>query len=124
MGARRAAEPDACAVFGARDRHRAMNTAARVHPVGGLASAPERVFTLAANKPAPPPQWLGFARSLEAATGQPLPSPAHLHEFSVRHAGDFWRHFLSWAELHWEGSAARVCDADVVAPPTLFPACA
>ena len=98
-----------------------MNTAARVHPVGGLASEPERVFTSAANKPAPPPQWLGFARSLEAATGQRLPSPAYLHEFSVRHAGDFWRHFLSWAELHWEGSAARVCDADVVAPATLFP---
>jgi acetoacetyl-CoA synthetase len=27
----------------------------------------------------------------------------------------FWRHFLSWAELHWEGSAARVTDADGVA---------
>lgn len=27
----------------------------------------------------------------------------------------FWRHFLSWAELHWEGSAARVAEADGVA---------
>ena len=27
----------------------------------------------------------------------------------------FWRHFLSWAELHWEGSASRVAEADGVA---------
>ncbi|MEQ1684360.1 MAG: AMP-binding protein [Burkholderiaceae bacterium] len=30
-------------------------------------------------------------------------------------APPFWRHFLSWAELHWEGSASRVAEADGVA---------
>lgn len=101
-----------------------MNTATQVRPMGLHASAHTSAREIASTPPAntlTPPQWAAFASFLEAATGQDLQDRARLSEFAAMRVRDFWRHFLNWTELHWEGSAARVFEGDAFEPAALFP---
>src|SRR5204863_4016059 len=55
------------------------------------------------------PQIAAFRQLCEQAAGRPLPSPEALHAWSVVSYREFWRTFLDWSALAWDGSARTVC---------------
>ena len=57
----------------------------------------------------------------EAVSGRDLSDPEALHRWSVAEYRTFWRMFLDWAELAWEGSAEIVCTSDDVETARFFP---
>ena len=66
-------------------------------------------------------QLAGFRGRCEAVSGQDLKDPEALHRWSVAEYRTFWRLFLEWAELAWEGSAEVVCTSDDVESAVFFP---
>ena len=101
-----------------------MNNASSLPSTGPqrLAQGPQRtpVFVPTADTIAQS-QLTAFATSLAASTSLRLHDHARLHEFSVAHFRDFWRHLLTWAELRWEGDPTRVCVGDLCETATFFP---
>lgn len=74
-------------------------------------------------------QWAGsprlqieqFRELCRAYTSDPLDSPVELHAWSVSSYRDFWRTFLDWSGLAWEGSADEVCAGEDVERAVFFP---
>ena len=66
-------------------------------------------------------QLTAFMRFCSRATGLDLTDPAELHELSVRELRDFWRLFLDWSGLLWEGSPEPVCTGDSCEHAAFFP---
>ncbi|MGY2078770.1 acetoacetate--CoA ligase [Modestobacter sp. SYSU DS0657] len=67
------------------------------------------------------PQLNDFSHHWAAVAGAPAGSPAELHRSTVGRYRDFWRLFLDWSELTWEGSAEVVCTDDDVEHARFFP---
>jgi acetoacetyl-CoA synthetase len=68
-----------------------------------------------------PTQLAGFRDRLTELTDRDLSDPVALHDFSVDRLRDFWRAFLEWSNLSWEGSAEVVCTDDDVERAVFFP---
>jgi acetoacetyl-CoA synthetase len=66
-------------------------------------------------------QLAAFRRLCEATTGRDLGAAAALHDFSTSEYRRFWRLFLDWSELVWDGSAEVVCTSDDVERAAFFP---
>src|SRR4051794_33986060 len=66
-------------------------------------------------------QVADFRGRAEAVAGRALPTAVALHEWSVASYRDFWRTFLDWSGLVWEGSAQPVCTSDDVEAARFFP---
>jgi acetoacetyl-CoA synthetase len=67
------------------------------------------------------PQIRSFREAAGCASGQPIESPAALHAWSVGSYRDFWRTFLDWSQIAWEGSASVVCTDDDIERAQFFP---
>ncbi|MGY1709236.1 acetoacetate--CoA ligase [Geodermatophilus sp. SYSU D00758] len=67
------------------------------------------------------PQVAGFRARAETVAGRPLPTPGALHAWSVASPRDFWRTFLDWSGLVWEGSADPVLTDGDVRTARFFP---
>jgi acetoacetyl-CoA synthetase len=67
------------------------------------------------------PQIQSFREECERVSGESLGSPTDLHAWSVACYRDFWRTFLDWSDLAWEGSAAVVCTDDDIEGARFFP---
>jgi acetoacetyl-CoA synthetase len=67
------------------------------------------------------PQLADFRARAEAVAGRALPTATALHEWSVTSSCDFWRTFLDWSGLVWEGSAEPVRTGDDVRAARFFP---
>ncbi|WP_448642087.1 acetoacetate--CoA ligase [Geodermatophilus sp. URMC 63] len=70
---------------------------------------------------APPSQLADFRTRCEAVAGRGLPTAAALHAWSVASSREFWRTFLDWADLAWEGSAETVTTDGDVRTARFFP---
>ncbi|MCZ2803711.1 acetoacetate--CoA ligase [Modestobacter sp. VKM Ac-2983] len=68
-----------------------------------------------------PPQLADLRSRCEEAAGRSLPTATELHAWSVASYRDFWRVFLDWADLVWEGSADLVSTSDDVQTARFFP---
>ena len=67
------------------------------------------------------PQIQSFREECERLSGRSLASPTALHAWSVECYRDFWRTFLHWSGLAWEGPAEEVCTDDDVERARFFP---
>ena len=67
------------------------------------------------------PQLADFRACCAELAGTDLDSTAALHAFSVQRYPDFWRTFLTWSGLVWEGTAEPVCTSDDVRHASFFP---
>ncbi|MCV2489691.1 acetoacetate--CoA ligase [Geodermatophilus sp. YIM 151500] len=67
------------------------------------------------------PQIAEFRQLCEQRAGHSLTSPAELHGWSVEHYQDFWRLFLDWSGLAWEGAATPVCVGEGMERAAFFP---
>src|SRR4051812_7623042 len=67
------------------------------------------------------PQLADFRARAEAVAGRTLPTATALHEWSVTSSCDFWRTFLDWSGLVWEGSAEPVRTGNDVRAARFFP---
>ncbi|RFU22395.1 acetoacetate--CoA ligase [Geodermatophilus marinus] len=67
------------------------------------------------------PQIRELRSRCEAVAGRPLPTATALHEWSVASYRGFWRTFLDWADLAWEGAAEPVSTGDDVWSARFFP---
>jgi acetoacetyl-CoA synthetase len=67
------------------------------------------------------PQIKSFREACERVSGQSLGSPTALHAWSVASYRDFWRTFLDWSDMVWEGSAEEVCTDDDIERAQFFP---
>ncbi|WP_222262093.1 acetoacetate--CoA ligase [Modestobacter marinus] len=76
---------------------------------------------LAAERPGRRPQLTDFRLRFAGAGEQALGSPADLHRLSVTRPREFWRTFLDWADLAWEGPPEPVCTGDDVETAAFFP---
>ena len=76
---------------------------------------------LSDDTPCRPSQLAEFRDRCAAGTGRDLSDPQALHRWSVEEFRTFWRMFLDWAEIAWEGSAEVVCDGDDVETARFFP---
>ncbi|TFV63560.1 acetoacetate--CoA ligase, partial [Blastococcus sp. CT_GayMR20] len=74
-----------------------------------------------ARRPGQPAQLAHFRACLEDVTGHRLPTTTALHAFSVEHYREFWRTFLDWSGLSWEGTAGTVSTSDDVQSARFFP---
>ncbi|MGY1684759.1 acetoacetate--CoA ligase [Geodermatophilus sp. SYSU D00867] len=81
-----------------------------------LGTAPDEV-----RAPAPVHQVADFRTRCESVAGRRLPTATALHQWSVASYRDFWRTFLDWADLAWEGSADTVSTSDDVWTARFFP---
>ncbi|RBY75321.1 acetoacetate--CoA ligase [Geodermatophilus sp. TF02-6] len=68
-----------------------------------------------------PPQIADFRGRCEALAGRRLTTAPALHAWSVAAYRDFWRTFLDWSDLAWEGSAQTVSTSDDVWAARFFP---
>ena len=66
-------------------------------------------------------QLADFRQRAEAHSGKDLEDAVALHAWSVADSRSFWRLFLDWAGLCWEGSAEPVRVGDDVEPARFFP---
>ncbi len=62
-----------------------------------------------------------FTRYCESKSGRSFQDYAAFHEFSVREFSEFWRLFLQWSELAWEGEPEPVCTHNSCEEATFFP---
>lgn len=62
-----------------------------------------------------------FMRYCEERTQRRFADHAAFHRFSVEAFRDFWRLFLDWSGLPYQGSSAQVCTADICEQATFFP---
>ncbi|MCW2537202.1 MAG: acetoacetyl-CoA synthase [Modestobacter sp.] len=69
----------------------------------------------------PPTQLAAFRARCEDVAGVDLTSTTALHAFSVERSDDFWRTFLGWSGLVWEGAAEPVRTGDDVRHARFFP---
>src|ERR671938_433725 len=69
----------------------------------------------------PPAQLAAFRKRCEEVAGRALPTATALHSFSVESYRDFWRVFLDWSGLVWEGVDSPVCTDDDVRLARFFP---
>ncbi|WP_138758772.1 acetoacetate--CoA ligase [Modestobacter altitudinis] len=67
------------------------------------------------------PQVTAFRARCQPVAGRELSTPSELHAWSVASYQDFWRTFLDWADLAWEGSAEVVATSDDVRQARFFP---
>lgn len=63
-----------------------------------------------------------FVRWCEAETGQRFPDHGAFDRFSVEEFREFWRLFLRWSGLPWEGASDPVCAGDSCENARFFPA--
>ncbi|SEP22553.1 acetoacetate--CoA ligase [Trujillonella endophytica] len=79
---------------------------------------------------APPPRSAGrvgrtqlmeFRELCEEASGEDLSGAPALHRWSVTRSEQFWRTFLDWSQLLWEGSAEPVLTGADVRRDRFFP---
>src|SRR4051794_6565413 len=66
-------------------------------------------------------QLSAFMRFCEAETGRQFADHAAFHDFSTRDYRRFWRLFLSWADLVWDGDPEPVCTDEDVERAAFFP---
>jgi acetoacetyl-CoA synthetase len=66
-------------------------------------------------------QITGFARYCEAKTARTFPDYDCLHRFSVEEFPEFWRLYLEWSEITWEGDPEPVCTHASCEEATFFP---
>ncbi|HWX47233.1 MAG TPA: acetoacetate--CoA ligase [Roseomonas sp.] len=66
-------------------------------------------------------QLTAFRQWCATRTGRSLPDDAALDRFSVEEFRSFWRLFLEWSALPWEGAAEPVCVGDACETAHFFP---
>jgi len=62
-----------------------------------------------------------FTRHLEKVAGRAFPTYAALHQFSIHENRTFWRAFLGWSEVTFEGDVEPVREGDDCETATFFP---
>ncbi|HET9886680.1 MAG TPA: AMP-binding protein, partial [bacterium] len=62
-----------------------------------------------------------FTRHLEKVAGRDFPTYCALHQFSVAENRTFWRAFLEWSQVVFEGEIEPVRDGDDVETAAFFP---
>ena len=67
------------------------------------------------------PQLADFRQRCAPLTHRDLGPAEALYAWSVECYRDFWRTFLEWADLSWEGSTEVVCTSDDVETAVFFP---
>lgn len=67
------------------------------------------------------PQIADFRTWCARVTEDELTAPEAMYRWSVAHYRTFWRAFLGWSELAWEGCAEEVCTSDDVETAVFFP---
>jgi len=86
-----------------------------------LKSPPEDVVFCPDDHVAAHSQLTAFARWCEAQTGLPLTDHTALDRFAVEDFRRFWRLFLEWSGLPWDGAAEPVCVGDSCETARFFP---
>jgi acetoacetyl-CoA synthetase len=66
-------------------------------------------------------QLTAFIRYCEQQTGLSIRDSTSLHKYAVREFREFWRCFLSWSRIDFEGSIHPVCTDDRCEAATFFP---
>lgn len=69
----------------------------------------------------PTSQMTEFRRFCEKRAGRMLPTPAAFHDYSVSEFRQFWRQFLEWSTIVFEGELEPVCTDDRVEFAAFFP---
>jgi acetoacetyl-CoA synthetase len=62
-----------------------------------------------------------FMRHCERMTSVPLKVYEAFHRFSVQHLRTFWRLFLDWSGIAYEGDPSVVCTSDHIQEASFFP---
>jgi acetoacetyl-CoA synthetase len=66
-------------------------------------------------------QLTAFIGYCEQETGLSIRDSTALHEWAVREFREFWRCFLSWSRIDFEGSVNPLCVGDLCETATFFP---